>query len=213
MEIGRIRVSAQHGGHATLGESPGTLFNLAENLGEEVALSQLFRRRCFDDASCAGLKVPLFFNTHPEESRNFDELLGELQRLRKLYPDLTLVFEVHEAAISDLAAMAEVRRQLRKLDIGLAYDDFGAGQARLQELIEVPPDYLKFDIALVRNLEQADSPRYQMLSSLNAMISGLGIRTLAEGIETEQTANLCRDIGIDYFQGFLFGRPEPIISA
>jgi EAL domain-containing protein (putative c-di-GMP-specific phosphodiesterase class I) len=200
------------GGRPDLEESPAALFNLAETLGAEVALSELFRQRCFEDASNAGLKLPLFFNTHPEESRNFDKLLSELQRLRKLYPDLRLVFEVHEGAITDLAAMAEVRRELSKLEIALAYDDFGAGQARLQELVEVPPDYLKFDIALVRNLEHAESPRYQMLSSLNTMISGMGIRTLAEGIETEQTASLCRDIGIEFFQGFLYGRPEPIVD-
>lgn len=198
------------GSNAVLGESPGVLFKLAETLESEVALSQLFRQRCFEDASLAGLTMPLFFNTHPEETRDFDTLLAELQRLKKLFPQLNLVFEVHEAAITDLDAMAEVRRELDKLNIGLAYDDFGAGQTRLLELVDVPPDYLKFDITLVRNLRNIDSPRYQLLNTLNTMISGLGIRTLAEGIETEETAELCRTIGIDYFQGFLFGRPQAI---
>ncbi|MDO3383547.1 EAL domain-containing protein [Gilvimarinus algae] len=200
------------GTHPVLGESPGALFNLAETLDSEVALSRLFRECCFEDAARANLQVPLFFNTHPSESNDFDTLLAELTRLRTLFPRLQLIFEVHEAAITDLDAMAEVRRSLNHLNIGLAYDDFGAGQARLLEVVEVPPDYLKFDIALVRNLDSPNSGRYQLLSTLNSLISGLGIKTLAEGVETEQTAQLCRDIGIDFIQGFLYGRPEPIIE-
>ncbi|HEY7886122.1 MAG TPA: EAL domain-containing protein [Cellvibrionaceae bacterium] len=198
------------GAHPVLGESPAALFNLAETLDSEVALSQLFRQQCFAEAAAANITAPLFFNTHPSESRDFDVLLAELKRLRQRYSQLQLVFEVHEAAITDLDAMSEVRRELTSLDIGLAYDDFGAGQARLLELVEVPPDYLKFDIALVRNLDSADSPRFRLLDSLNQMISALGVKTLAEGVETEQTAELCRRIGIDYIQGFLYGRPQPI---
>ena len=199
------------GCHPVLGESPAALFNLAETLDSAVALSQLFRQRCFEEAAAADLRVPLFFNTHPHESRDFDTLLAELTRLRQRYPNLLLVFEVHEAAITDLAAMAEVRRQLTRLDIGLAYDDFGAGQARLLELVEVPPDYLKFDIALVRGLDSSDSPRFRLLTTLNELIAGLGVKTLAEGVETEETAALCREIGIDYIQGFLYHRPCAII--
>lgn len=154
----------------------------------------------------------MFFNTHPNESRDFDQLLSQLTQLRALFPKLRLVFEVHEAAITDLDAMAEVRRALQNLDIGLAYDDFGAGQARLLEVVEVPPDYLKFDIALVRDLEASTSGRYQLLSTLNELISGLGIKTLAEGVETEETARLCREMGIHLIQGFLYGRPCPIVE-
>ncbi|MBU2887606.1 EAL domain-containing protein [Gilvimarinus agarilyticus] len=201
------------GAHPVIGESPAVLFNLAETLDSEVALSQLFRQECFADAAKAKLDVPLFFNTHPNESKDFDTLLSELTRLRTLFPMLTLVFEVHEAAITDLDAMAEVRRALNKLDIGLAYDDFGAGQARLLEVVEVPPDYLKFDIALVRDLEGSTTGRYQLLSTLNELICGLGIKTLAEGVETERTAQLCREMGIHLIQGFLYGRPGPIIES
>lgn len=201
------------GTHPTLGESPAVLFELAETLGAEVALSRILREVCFAQANAAGLRRPLFFNTHPEECRDYDRLLRELHELSGRYRDLQLVFEVHESAVTDLAAMAEVRRALRRMGIALAYDDFGAGQARLQELVEVPPDYLKFDIALVRDLDSPDSARYQMLASLTGMIARLGVKTLAEGVETPRTAELCRAMGIDYLQGYYYGRPEPIAPA
>ena len=198
------------GTHPQLSESPGELFALANAFGEEAQLSRLMREISFEQAAVEGVREPLFFNSHPAECRDFDRLLSELNSFRKRYPNLRFVFEVHEGAVTDLDEMAEVRRMLRKMDIGLAYDDFGAGQARLLELIEVPPDYLKFDISLVRDLKEADSPRYRMLHSLTQLIGGMGIHTLAEGVETELTAQLCRDIGIAYYQGFLFGRPGPI---
>lgn len=198
--------------HPELSEGPGQLFGLAAALNAEVRLSQLLRRVSFEASARAGLKRPLFFNNHPSECRAFDDLLSELAELRALYPDLNLVFEVHEAAVTDLDVMAEVRRELRSLDIALAYDDFGAGQARLLELVEVPPDYLKFDISLVRGLGAPDTPKYRLLSALNGAISEMGIRTLAEGVETGQEAACCREIGIDLIQGFHYSRPSPVAS-
>lgn len=193
-----------------LDEGPGQLFALAAALDAEVRLSRMLRRRAFEQASEAGLSLPLFFNNHPVECEDMAALLDELQRLRNQYPELNLVFEVHETAVTDLGAMAEVKQELARMDIALAYDDFGAGQARLLELVEVPPDYLKFDMGLIRDMAGSDSPRYRLLAELNRMIAGMGIQTLIEGVEDLTTANLCREIGIDYMQGFLFGRPRPL---
>lgn len=199
--------------HPSLDEGAGELFALAAALDSEVRLSQLLRQRCFEEASQCGLTMPLFFNNHPVECEDLEGLMDELRRLRGLYPELTLVFEVHESAVTDLGAMAEVKKELRQLDIDLAYDDFGAGQARLLELAEVPPDYLKFDMALVQDLTDSDSVRFRMLESLNGMIADLGVRTLVEGVELEETFELCRRIGIDYMQGYYFGRPRPIANS
>lgn len=198
------------GAHPALDDDVVELFALAGALECEVRLSRLLRERCFEEASAAGFTMPLFFNNHPLECDDLAGLMEELRRLRRRFPELALVFEVHESAVTDLGAMAEVKRELRFLDIDLAYDDFGAGQARLLELAEVPPDYLKFDMALVRDLVVADSTRYRMLESLNGMITDLGARTLVEGVEKEVTVDLCRRIGIDYMQGFYFDRPRPI---
>jgi len=196
--------------HPELSEGPGQLFSLASALNSEVRLSRLLRRQSFAAASRARLTQPLFFNNHPAECEDFDELLAELARLRERYPDLDLVFEVHEAAVTDLSVMARVRKALDRMHIRLAYDDFGAGQARLLELVEVPPDFLKFDISLVRGLDDRESAKYRLLSALNGLISDMGIKTLAEGIETRETAMLCREIGIDFVQGFYFSRPREI---
>ncbi|NEZ03604.1 EAL domain-containing protein [Wenzhouxiangella sp. XN201] len=196
--------------HPQLDQGPGQLFALAAALNTEVRLSRLLRRSSFAEAARVGLTQPLFFNNHPAECEDMPALMDELQDLRQEYPDLELVFEVHESAVTDLGAMAEVKQELERLNIRLAYDDFGAGQARLLELVEVPPDFLKFDMSLIRDLSGRESPRYRLLDDLNRMISGMGVSTLIEGVEEEQTAELCREIGIDLMQGFFYGRPRPL---
>jgi EAL domain-containing protein (putative c-di-GMP-specific phosphodiesterase class I) len=74
----------------------------------------------------------------------------------------------------------------------------------------VPPDYLKFDMRLIKDMTERDSPRYRLLAELNRMIAGMGVNTLIEGVEEPTAAELCREIGIDYMQGFLFGKPRPL---
>jgi EAL domain-containing protein (putative c-di-GMP-specific phosphodiesterase class I) len=90
----------------------------------------------------------------------------------------------------------------------LVYDDFGAGQARLIELAEVPPDYLKFDRSLIQQIHQAPAARHQLLEGLVKMALELGIRLIAEGLENPAEVDICRTLGFDYGQGFLFAVPR-----
>ena len=99
---------------------------------------------------------------------------------------------------------------LNDLEIGLAFDDFGSGQARLAELVESRPDYVKFDISLIRAIDAAEESRRRMLRSLVEMVRDLNIRALAEGVETEQEADACKEIGFDLAQGYHFGRPAAL---
>ncbi len=198
------------GRHPALNENPYELFLIAAQMGKEIELSELFRQRSFALAEKAHSDKPLFFNCHPLECREPDKLLSGIYQLRQQYPALQLVFEIHESAITDLNVMQRIRAGLRDLDIGLAYDDFGAGQARLLELAEAPPDILKFDISLVRGIGDTSATHYKLLSSLNAMVQDMGVATLAEGVEDQAVAEACQSMGINYFQGFYFGRPVKI---
>jgi EAL domain-containing protein (putative c-di-GMP-specific phosphodiesterase class I) len=103
--------------------------------------------------------------------------------------------------------MRSLQAALQELNIGLAYDDFGAGQARLVELAEVPPDYLKFDICLIRDIHRATADRQRMLKSLVDMVTDLGIAALAEGVETADEHEACQQLGFSLGQGFYYGKP------
>ncbi len=198
------------GCHPELPESPEPLIALADMLGLSVEFSELLRHRGMSLLAHSGIQQPIFFNISPKELNDIPRLLTSLELCRRLNPRLPLVLEIHEAAITSPKLIKELRQQLNALQIRLAYDDFGAGQARLLELVEAPPDYLKFDYVLINELADQHSPRYQLLQLMNRLGQDIGIATLAECIETESVAELCRQINVNYFQGFLFGRPMPI---
>jgi EAL domain-containing protein (putative c-di-GMP-specific phosphodiesterase class I) len=94
--------------------------------------------------------------------------------------------------------------------VGLAYDDFGVGQARLFELAEAPPHYLKFDRRFITGIEDAPNSRRRLLSSLVAAARELLVRTVAEGVETAAEAAACLEAGFTHAQGYHFGPPGPL---
>ena len=106
------------------------------------------------------------------------------------------------------AAISELRKLLQERNIALAYDDFGAGQARLLELAEAPPHYLKFDRRFVSGLDQAPVSKRRLLNSLLALARDLLVKSVAEGIETPAESQACAAIGFTHAQGFHLGRPR-----
>jgi EAL domain-containing protein (putative c-di-GMP-specific phosphodiesterase class I) len=133
-----------------------------------------------------------------------------MKTLRDVGLKRPLTLEIHEAAASDPAAMKLLRDALQEIDVYLAFDDFGAGQARLTELCEVQPRYVKFDMNLIRGLHKAPQSRQQMVATLVRMTRDLGILTLAEGIEYREEADACIAMGFELAQGYFFGRPAPL---
>ena len=187
--------------------SPQAMFSAAAVLDLEAELSRILRYEGIRHAGPLGTSPLLFVNTHPAEMAEPALLEFSLRELRELAPESRIVLEIHEAAVTQVAQMRELCAALKDMDIGLAYDDFGAGQARLIELVEVPPDFLKFDINLIQNIQNATAERQKMLASLVHMVRELGIAALAEGIEQIEEHEVCLDMGFEFAQGFYYGRP------
>jgi EAL domain-containing protein (putative c-di-GMP-specific phosphodiesterase class I) len=120
-----------------------------------------------------------------------------------------LAVEITErAAAADLARTIEVVRALRKQGALVALDDFGTGLCSLTWLQQVPVDSVKVDRTLTSRLGQ-DAAGTAVVESVLRLGSALGLRTVAEGVETtEQLAEL-RKLGCDCAQGYLLGAPTP----
>lgn len=190
--------------------NPAAMFAAAQRLGQQATLSELMRDEGSRHVISHDLgKLKLFYNTHPVEFGT-DRLTGSLRALRSAFADLRFVIEVHESAIAGVDAMRRFRSVLDDLDMELAYDDFGAGQGRLLELTELPADYLKFDMGLIRDIDTASAPRQELLRSLVKAAIESGSTPLAEGVETEAEHETCRQMGFELGQGYLYGRPEPL---
>ena len=191
-----------------LPKSPGGLFGVAESVGLEVPLSELMRKKGVEIAYKAGLVGQLFVNTHPAELQSPDRLLMSIDALHQRFPQLSIMLEIHEQAITDMKAIKFIKSELKKMSVEIAYDDFGVGQSRLLELVEATPDVLKFDMMLTRDIDQAPPAKVQLVTKLHELAQKLNIKTLAECISSPKEYSTCRTIGFDYFQGYLFGEPK-----
>lgn len=197
------------GRHPRLPEGPVELFRIASEVGAEAELSRLFRRKALELVAGRRDLPTLFLNTHPAELEE-PGLLASLVEAKRLAPHLRLALEIHEGALANPTSIDGLRTQLAKIGIGLAYDDFGAGQARLLELAEVPPHFLKFDQRFVRGIDEAPPSRRRLLASLVSVARDLLVYTVAEGVETEAEADVCAKVGFTHAQGYYFGRARPV---
>ena len=199
------------GRHPGLPTSPIELFDIAGQIGPEaqVALSRLFRQRAVEQVTHLPEPPALFLNTHPAELEH-PGLLESLEELRTLAPHVDLILEIHESALVQTDFIVWLRTRLMEINVGLAYDDFGSGQARLFELAEAPPHYLKFDRRFLTGLDHAPVTRQRLVASLVAAARELLVRTVAEGVETAEEAAACITAGFSHSQGYYFGRPGPI---
>ncbi len=196
------------GSHPRLPEDPAELFQLAAGMSTEAELSRLFRRAALEAVAGKRDLGAIFLDTHPAELEQEGDLVASLAEATERYPDLKLVLEIHEGALADPASIDGLRTQLARIGVGLAYDDFGAGQARLLELAEVPPNYLKFDIRFVHKIDQAPPSRRQLVASLVSVARDLKVYTVAMGIESEAEADVCAKLGFTHAQGDHYGKPR-----
>ncbi|MGC9162870.1 MAG: putative bifunctional diguanylate cyclase/phosphodiesterase [Thiomonas sp.] len=127
--------------------------------------------------------------------------------------ELPVIIEITERQLlQDRKATLAQLQALLDVGFELAIDDFGSGYSSFLYLLDLPVRYLKIEMALVQRA-QADPRALTMIRSIQSMAHDLGIRTIAEGIETEAQAAQMRDIGIDWGQGFLWGKPALEDSA
>ena len=118
----------------------------------------------------------------------------------------SLVVELTEhVAIDDYQ---ELRGALQGLGqhVQVAVDDAGAGYASLRHILELQPSFAKLDISLVRGID-ADDLRQALAAGLNYFALRTSCRLIAEGVETQAEADTLRRLGIDFAQGYLYGRP------
>jgi EAL domain-containing protein (putative c-di-GMP-specific phosphodiesterase class I) len=124
-----------------------------------------------------------------------------------------ITFEITETAvISDIVGASRFANRLAAIGCHFALDDFGTGYAALIYLKHIPFTYVKIDVDFVRDLLHNDRSR-AVVSGVVALAAGLGLRTIAEGVEDEATLSLLRELGVDMAQGFHIGRPAPVVPA
>lgn len=128
---------------------------------------------------------------------------------RNQLPANSLTLEITETtAMSDADASMTVLQKLSHMGVDLSIDDFGTGYSSLMYLKRLPANELKIDRGFVRDLEH-DSDDAAIVSAIVALGQALGLRIVAEGVETDTQQSFLTTLGCDSLQGFLLGQPLP----
>lgn len=177
------------------------------------------------DAAMLAKALPLLAGEEPDGTRLFinlsprEVLAGTLARYARVLcsrlglPPRRVVFEITErCAVANFAALARVVAAARERGFGFALDDFGTGYGSFQFLQDIPFDYVKLSGNLVRGVTRAPADQAILANSVR-LCADLGIPVIAEEVERQDTLDYLGDLGVDYVQGHLLGRPGPGFSA
>lgn len=145
------------------------------------------------------------FQMHDEK---LPQRLADAARKYNVDPELIDLEVTESEVMNDLALTASMLGQLRKLGFNLALDDFGTGYSTMSYLQRLPLDILKLDNSFVRDLGQSKESE-SLVKELVSMAKNLGLRTVAEGVETEEQRQFLLSIGCELMQGFLFSAAVP----
>jgi EAL domain-containing protein (putative c-di-GMP-specific phosphodiesterase class I)/CheY-like chemotaxis protein len=185
---------------------PGAVLDAAERLGRVHEVGRAVRRQVAERVA-AGAITTAFVNLHSHDLLDGD-LLDPATPL-SAHAD-RVVLEITERATLD--GIPDLRGRistLRDRGFRIAVDDLGAGYAGLTSFAALEPDIVKLDMSLIRGVHEAPI-KQKLVGSMAAVCRELGIKVVAEGIETEAERAAVVDLGCDLLQGFLIGRPAEL---
>ena len=146
-------------------------------------------------------------------SLNDESFIGFLEQQLEHYPinPKMLCFEITETlAIANLQKAADLILKLKKIGCHFALDDFGSGMSSFSYLKHLPVDYLKIDGNFVKEAP-TDAVLCAMLQSINNIGHIMGLKTIAEYVETPAVLEKVQELGIDYAQGYAISYPKPLV--
>lgn len=188
----------------------GFLFRYAERRKRLYEMELLGIWNAF--AAAVGLpdSAKLFINLHPHSLPN-ERLASDIldaARANEIDPNRLVVEITEQGAIEDIdASMVNVAR-FRKAGVALALDGVGVAYSHLLHIERLAPSYIKISQDFGSGFE-TQTTRLRIVENITALARSFSCRLILEGVETRETADAARARGIDFLQGYLFGRPSP----
>jgi EAL domain-containing protein (putative c-di-GMP-specific phosphodiesterase class I)/ActR/RegA family two-component response regulator len=189
---------------------PGAVLDAAERLEQLPRVFRTMRDRTCEVFKSGDHTWNLFLNLHPMDLND----LGLLDPKSLVFQCAKhIVLEITERATLDRVVDVRGRiDRLRAAGYRIAIDDLGAGYAGLNSFASLEPEFVKFDMALVRGIDKS-SVRQRLMRVMTNLCHDMGMQVVAEGIETVEEQNTVIELGCDLLQGYLLGRPARELQA
>jgi len=186
--------------------TPPMVISVAERQGLIAPLGGFVTRRAAEILTNLPENAKIFINLHPQELADPEALE---QRLQSLAPKADqVVLEITERSnLLDLERWETAIGVLDRLGFALAVDDLGCGYSSLSVLAELQPQFIKIDMSIIRGIDQ-NRHKQRLVQLICKFAESEGAEVIAEGIETPEEALTCSFMGVDFLQGYYFGRPQ-----
>ncbi len=191
-----------------LAEETGLIHPIGE-WALQTAVTQLHRWR---ERGLEQLRLSIKVSPRQLEQPGLDTLVGELIQRKGLPPRLLQLQVAESALAAGSSRVFDALESLRRVGVSLALDRFGTGASSLAHLSRVMPDAVRVDRSLVARLPDAPDGR-ALVKAIVAMARPLGLKVLADGVETEVQKDFLKDIGVDEIEGRITGVPMPAGDA
>jgi diguanylate cyclase (GGDEF)-like protein len=183
----------------------------AENMGAIGKIDYMLIERAFIKVRERNYPGMLFLNLSPKALviRDFIPTVRALFRDYRIDPG-KMVFEITERdTVKNVRLIEHFVRILRDEGFRFAIDDFGAGYSSFHYLKTFPVDFLKVDGEFIRNMHGSGTIEKEIVTSIASLAGRLGIKTVAEHVETSDILEEVKSAGIDFAQGYFIRRPSP----
>ncbi len=187
----------------------------AEGMGAIGKIDSVLFERAFALAKRENYTGQLFFNLSPRALAFTDFIPAIRKSLRDYNVDISqIVFEITERdTVKNLDAIQQQVRALKDEGFRFAIDDFGSGYSSFRYIKAFSVDFLKVDGEFIRNLAGANNhTEHAIVTNIASLANRLGIKTIAEYVESESILGNVQTAGIDYAQGYYIQRPSPTLT-
>lgn len=191
---------------------PAGFISVAEHTGVITTLGEIVLRKACEygiEWQAKGCALPrIAVNVSPRQlyQRNFVGMVERVLSMTGFDPSLLELELTESMAVNRSERSRAILRSLREMGIAIAVDDFGTGQSSLTYLKQFPVDTVKIDRSFVVDVTRKLSDQ-SIVSAVLLLANELGLRTIAEGVETDDQCEFLRDHGCHEIQGYLISRP------
>lgn len=190
---------------------PETFIDQAEVEGWIGDLTQSLMQRSFQCARNFGEGTTLALNVSPTQLQDLTlpEQIESAARLWHFEPNRLTVEITEKAFLLNHDRALLIARELKQIGCKLSLDDFGTGQSSFRTLQSLPIDEIKVDCSLIDSMKEHRESR-KIVAAVIGLGQNLGIITVAQGVKTQEQADILLMLGCDLGQGYFYGEPAPV---